>query len=443
MLNRPVCTTAPLDERNAWPGGKFVAWLAWLAPATYFLFEFLVRVLPSVVEADLQADMHASGASIGFNMGLYYLAYAPMQLVVGVLLDRFGGRLPIACSAIVLGLGCALFAVAQSIGWLGASRALMGLGSAFAYIGTIYVASAWFPARRIAFIAGVTAALGMIGAIAGQIVAGVVLEAMPWRSAMWILAGVGIGLAAFVWVLVPTRPQYLTDRIRKEHKAQGGGVLTGLKSVLGMPSNWMLAAAVALMYLPIGVFGSMWGDRYLEHALNLSPQVAQGADAMLFVGVAISAPLLGWWTDRNGKRLLGMRVSAFASMAALLLQFYWVTEATAMWSFPLLFLLGLGSGGLILGFAMAIDQNGSHARGAALAFVNCAQMGVVFAGQWLVGVLFDAFAGTEAIAVYTRFDCQQAFAILPISVAIAAVLLFVLRHKPCLGNDEVKPDVMH
>ncbi len=410
-----------------------MAWLAWLAPALYFLFEFLVRVLPSVIEGELQSEMAASAASIGFNMGLYYLAYAPMQLIVGAMLDRFGGRAPIGLSAIVLASGCILFAVAQSIGWLGAGRFLMGLGSAFAYIGAIYVASAWFPRRRIAFIAGLTAALGMVGAIAGQVVAGLVLEAMPWRTAMLILAGIAVALAVLMWLLIPDRPAYLTTRIKSVGSFKGGGVFKSILDVMRVRANWVLAVAVALLYMPVDVFASMWGDRFLEHVLKMSPEAAQWADAVVFLGIGLSAPLMGWWTDRTGRRLGAMRVSAALSFVALVLQFYVVDADTALWSFPLLFALGLGSGGVILGFAVAIDQNGDHARGAALAFVNCAQMGLVFAGEWLVGILLDLFSGKGSAMAFARADFQKALAILPLSVLLSIGLMFVLRHRAPMG----------
>ena len=127
---------------------------------------------PGVVEDTLQKEFQADAATFGFNMGMYYYAYAPMQLVVGLLLDHFGSRRPLALACVVCGLGAALFAVANSIGMLGAGRFLAGFGSAFAYVGTIYVASVWFPACRLALLAGVTAALGMAGAVLGETVLG-------------------------------------------------------------------------------------------------------------------------------------------------------------------------------------------------------------------------------------------------------------------------------
>ncbi|MCH2135449.1 MAG: MFS transporter [Phycisphaerales bacterium] len=441
MLNRAVCLEAPADEFSAWPGGRVTAWLAWTAPALYFLFEFLVRVLPSVIEPQLQSEVHATGAQFGFNMGLYYLAYAPMQLVVGVLLDRFGGRGPLTTSSIALAGGCVLFALATSIGWMGAGRFLMGFGSAFAYVGAIYVATSWFPRKRLALIAGLTAALGMLGAVAGQIVVGLLLETTPWRTAMWACAGTALALAVCMWMLIPDRPAYITRRICDCREAAGGTLRGALGSVLGRGVNWLLALITGLMFLPIGVFASLWGDRFLESGLGMAHQSATQADSMIYVGLGVSAPLMGWWTDRTGRRMGTMRIGTALMLISMLLQFYVVTPETAGWSWVLLFLMGFGGGSLILGFPLAIERNPAHARGLSMAFLNCGQMGLVFFGQWVTGLLFDLVAGSGDDVVYTLSDARKAFLMLPVAVALALGLQFLIPtgHQ---GSDSVAKGVI-
>ena len=128
-----------------YPEGRSRAWIAWSIPAIFFLYEFMIRVSPGVIEGDLQAQFEVSTTQIGFSMSMYYYAYAPMQLVVGILLDRLGGRWPMAIAALICAMGCFLFAVAGGMSGLGAARFLMGFGSAFAYVGTVYVGSIWFP----------------------------------------------------------------------------------------------------------------------------------------------------------------------------------------------------------------------------------------------------------------------------------------------------------
>jgi MFS family permease len=348
-----------------------------------------------------------------------------MQLVVGLLLDRFGGRRPLALSAVVLALGCVVFALGTSIGWMGAGRFLMGLGSAFAYVGTIYIATGWFPRRRMALIAGLTAALGMVGAMVGQAVLGLFLIDAPWRGVMWFLAGGGLVMGVIIWMLVPDRPAYLDKRVRRARIDAGGGVFAGLAQVVQRRANWTLAVASGLLFLPIGTFASLWGDRYLSETLGMTQAQGVAADAMIFLGIAISAPALGWCADRWGRPIGIMRVSGCVSMLALIAQFWGVDANIAWLSYPLLFTFGLASGAVILAFPVAIDLNGPHLRGGAITFLNFFQMSMVFGGQWLVGVVLDSISAGGHQGSYDRTDFQWAFMVLPIAVLAAIALLFV------------------
>ena len=164
-------------------------------PALFFLYEFMIRVLPAVIEGSLRDSMRASAGDIGLSMSFYYYAYGPMQLVVGVLLDRLGPRFPLAFAAIVCAIGAVAFALANSLFGLGAGRFLMGFGSAFAYVGTVYVATIWFPGRRIALLSGLTVTLGMLGAITAESTLQFLVEQTAWQNVMYGFAAVGVVLA--------------------------------------------------------------------------------------------------------------------------------------------------------------------------------------------------------------------------------------------------------
>ena len=90
----------------------------------------------------------ASEGEFGLAMGMYFLAYAPAQLIVGRMLDRFGTRVVVAPAAIIVALGCLLLASTDSIVLMGVGRFLQGLGSSVAYLGVVYLALVWFPPHR-------------------------------------------------------------------------------------------------------------------------------------------------------------------------------------------------------------------------------------------------------------------------------------------------------
>ena len=419
------------SDRGGYPAGPVRAWIYWSIPAIFFLYEFMLRVSPSVVETRLQDAFSAEAADIGLSMSMYYAAYAPMHLVGGVLLDRVGSRGPLMLAALICGLGAALFAMAAGLGMLGAGRFLAGIGSAFAYVGAIYVASVWFPSRRLSLLAGTTAALGMAGAVAGQSILGWLDHVVTWRQTAWCFAAVAVIIALVLVAVVPKRPQWFMKQRAESLCAQGieaDSMWHGLRCVLSSRSMWLLALVAGLLYLPLGTFGALWGDRYLSECLKLSDSMAATAAAMLFLGVGVAAPLMGLFADRTGKMretlILGS-VLALGSMIGLLA----LSPAGSGLAPVMLATLGFGIAGITVAFPMAIHASPHHARGVAICFVNFFQMLMVGISQWGTGVLLDA--GASAPGVYEAWDFRMAFSPLVGGLVLTVILAgFLPRPKP-------------
>ncbi len=77
-----------------------------LIAAFFYCYEFLLRILPGTLQGELsEAFGHISATTFGQLAVLYYFAYSPMQLPVGMLIDRFGPRklLSLACLCCTFG----------------------------------------------------------------------------------------------------------------------------------------------------------------------------------------------------------------------------------------------------------------------------------------------------------------------------------------------------
>ena len=86
----------------------------------------MIRVLPAVIEGPLQQQLGVTAGDIGLSMSFYYYAYGPMQIAVGVLLDKLGARGPLSIAAASRAIGALTFAAGSSLFGLGAGRFLMG-----------------------------------------------------------------------------------------------------------------------------------------------------------------------------------------------------------------------------------------------------------------------------------------------------------------------------
>tara|TARA_Y100000589_G_C27185339_1_gene642412 strand:- start:2532 stop:3551 length:1020 start_codon:yes stop_codon:yes gene_type:complete len=333
---------------------------------------------------------------------------------------------------LVIGAG-----VSSPIG-LAASRFLLGLGSAFAYIGAVYVAMTWFPHRRAAMLTGLTAGIGFSGAIAGEFL----LEAMfgtppSWSRGMWILAIFGAVFAIAIWIAVPERPSWHLQRVGRKTTHSMRSVLSGLKAVTTHRDTWLISIGCALMYLPLAFAGN-WGPRDLHVVLGISTEDAPKLYAMFYAGIGLGCPLVGWLSDRSGRRrpflIMGSLAAALGTLAMALLP-----ESASEWIWIILPVWGLVVSTYVLGYPMAADLNRRDAAGTAIAFVNC--IGMLLAGLmvWLFGVLVDGIAASRGHTEPQADDFRLSLMILAAFMTLACVANSLARERS-QSDDAVASD---
>jgi MFS family permease len=157
----------------------------------------------------MQSELAAAwgGNHIGTIISAYYVAYALMALVAGVLLDRYGAKRTIPLGIAVVGVGCIIFAQGTYLAGL-AGFVIQALGAIFAFIGSSYVAARYLPARMLAIFLGFTQCLGMAGAAFGSKPVHMAIDPtgsfhVPWQSVWIAFAVMGFVLAAATWIIMP------------------------------------------------------------------------------------------------------------------------------------------------------------------------------------------------------------------------------------------------
>jgi sugar phosphate permease len=107
-LHSPILPPKDNDDLSPPTNLKSLFFLAWLLCAIFYFFQYAVRSAPGVMQSELTAAW--GGNHIGAMISAYYVAYALMALVAGVLLDRYGARKTIPFGIAVVGVGCLIFA---------------------------------------------------------------------------------------------------------------------------------------------------------------------------------------------------------------------------------------------------------------------------------------------------------------------------------------------
>ncbi|MEE2907895.1 MAG: MFS transporter [Planctomycetota bacterium] len=408
--------------------GHPLAWVIWSVPALFFLYEFILRIAPSLLLPDLERSMHLTEVGIGAALGAYYYAYAPMQLVVGVLLDRFGSRRLLTLAAVICVIGLAVGAGVTTAAGLAASRFLLGLGSAFAYIGAVYVAMTWFPHRRMAMLTGLTAGVGFAGAVGGEFLLQAIFGTPPdWARGMWILAIAGLVFAVAIWLAVPERPAWHLERTGRDTPHNLRSVLHGLRRVAFHGPTWLVSLGCALMYIPLAFAGN-WGPRDLHTVLDVSTNQAPRMYALFYVGIGLGCPLVGWLSDRTGQRrpflIFGSLTAALGTLAMAILP-----ETARDWTWVILPLWGLVVSTYVLGYPLATELNRKDAAGTAIAFVNFVGMLVAGLMVWLFGMMIDTIASNRGHDQPDGSDFRWGLGVLAI-VMVLAVIAHLLVPKP-------------
>ena len=376
---------------------------AWATGAVFFFYAWVLRVAPSVMVEELMRDFAVGAGVLGHLSAAYFYGYAGMQIPVGLLLDRFGPRRLMTVAAVVCAGGCVLFATGGSLATVTAGRFLIGASAAFSLVGAMAIAGHWFPANRFAIFSGLAMAMGMAGGVFGQAPLRLAIEASDWRTTMLLLAAGGVAIAVAAWATV-----------RDRQRGTGGmaHVLSGLGTVVRHRQTWLIALTGLGTSAPLLAFAGLWGVPFLETAYGMSRTSAATLTSAFFAGWGVGAPLLGWLSDRIGRRrdplLIGLALKTVALVALIYIPDLPVPAVAC-----LCFLVGLFGSAQILCFALVKENHTLALSGTAIGFLNGIITGAGALFQPLVGVLLDlAWTGETLLGarVYQANDYRVAFA---------------------------------
>jgi MFS family permease len=401
-----------------------VAWIAWLAAATFFFYAWVLRVSPSILVDELMRELGAGGAVVGQLSALYFYAYAGAQLPVGVVLDRFGARIPLTAAVLVCSAATVLFAASGSMLGISGGRFLIGLGAAFSLVGAIHIASQSLPAKKFAMLSGLAMMAGMIGGVVGQGPMRILIDANGWRPTYLVVAALGVLLALVVWLSVPDEKQS-SDRTRP--------MLVGLWGVLREPQNWLNSIAGLGATGPLLGFGALWGVPYLQQLLTVSPAEAAGLASLTLAGWGVGAPFFGWISDRSGRRRGPMLTGVVLSFIALSVLLHTSVESP-LFAGLLSFAIGFGGSAQIVTFAFARGHNLPANTATAYGFLNGIVVGAGALFQPAIGFVLDARSARTStgdvsvgVSTYSVDDYRWALSLLLVGLVVSAVVACFLR----------------
>ncbi len=400
--------------------------------ATFYLYEFILQVAPSVMAESMMQTFKVTGQGFGMISAFYFYAYAPTQLPAGVLFDRYGPRKLMTFAILLCAAGSAFFASTDSVYTACLGRFLIGIGSAFSFIGVLVLTSRWFPAHYFAVLAGIAQLMSSVGAMFGEMPLAALINVVGWRNASFILAGIGVMLAGLFWVFIRDYPHQQNQVIPQHYLLHEWKRLV---AVCKHSYTWCIGGYAFAIWTPIAVFAALWGIPYLQEKYQIGVVAASGLCSMIWIGIGIGSPFLGWLSDVMESRRLSLGISSVLGLTATLVLLYAPNLPYGL-AYFVLFILGLGAGGQTVSFAVVKENNTPDLVGTASGFNNLSVL--------IGGALFQPFVGyllqrnSEAsrlvnnVPVYNVENYQTALMVMPICffISLIFVLFFIKESHP-------------
>jgi len=214
-----------------------LAWVIYLLVAMFLMYEMALQVAPSVMTAQVMADLNLNAKSLSAAVGVYFFSYAMMQIPCGMIFDRFNARSIMSVVVALCALSAWLMGHAESSFTLASARFLMGGASAFAFVGVLTVAYRWFSDKWYAFLVGITQLLASVGAVFGTAPLAEYLSSVTWHNAFNQLSIVGGVLALSIFLIVRQSPASTLDYVKGTKKIS---LRESFKEVGGNTQTWWL-----------------------------------------------------------------------------------------------------------------------------------------------------------------------------------------------------------
>ena len=401
--------------------GRSLVMVGWFFCALFFFYAFILRVAPAVMVDDLMKEFSVGAAILGYLSATYLYIYAALQIPLGLVVDKYGLRGVVAGGCALCGIGSIIFSLADNVYLAYLGRGLVGAGAAFSFVGALNMAARWFPSR-FAVLGGWAQMMGSAGGFVGQALLSLAVAIFGWRSCNLSLGIAGLFLAILLLFSVrdPKEDQKPRDNF---------SIWVSLKNVCANTQTWLATVAAAGLTGALLAFGGLWGVPYLMKARAIDKPDAASFISIIFVGWAIGAPFFGWLSDRIGRRRILLLWGTFGAALTTGTTILVPTLSTTL-VIVILFLQGFFSASMILGFALAKDNNPPESSGVALGLINTFVVGSGAILQPLVGVLLDyRWTGEmfDGIRVFNLMDFQVSMLILPFVCLISFASAFYIR----------------
>ena len=263
----------------------------------------------------LRASLHLSTFEVGLIPGLVFLGALASSIPAGRITDRIGAGRALSLAQLGVAIGVSIAALASGRAIFLAGIALAGIGYGTVNPATNVLSTGLVPRRRRALFLSVK----QMGVTLGGLVAGLMLphlaQALGWRAALAIAAGVLLGGAGV--------GRWITRRERAGWFAPAGERLdhTRSREISVSVPGWRPTALFGFVMSGVQLSLAGYLTLYLVDTHGFSKTTAGVALSVAFAAACLGRIVWGWLSDRffasHATTLVLISVTSVAALAGL------------------------------------------------------------------------------------------------------------------------------
>jgi MFS family permease len=401
--------------------------LVFAAFASAYFISTLIRAITATLSPVLTQELSLQAHELGLLAGGFSLGFAMVQIPMGDWLDRYG---PKKTALVLMGfavLGCIAFALAQNFYGLWLARILTGVGVSGCLMAPLTGNRRWLtPASQMRANSWLLMA-GSLGMLMSTLPVQWLLPITGWRV---MFMGVGVillvsMLAIFAWV-----PRWQNKVIEQRSDHQGHRAPSPAQQGWRASYSQVMVHPYFRRTVPIGFMGygsllaiqTLWAGPWMVNVDHYSQ--VQSAQGLFAINLAMMF-CFGWW---------GWAVPRFQSRGITVQALVNNAYPLCLLSLGVMVFVGPGYGAVTLTcycltssvIAMVQPTVGlsfpSHLAGKALCAYNLVIFLGIFAVQWGLGLMIDAFGA----AGFAQEDSYKAAFFVDLCCCSVAFLYFLM-----------------
>lgn len=370
------------------------------------LFSYLLiatqRTTPGLITDQLMAEFNITAAAIGLLTSIQFLAYAGLQIPIGILSDRYGPNFFLIIGTILNGIGTLLYSFAANELVLLAARILVGMGDATIWVNMVLILGQWFKIREFVKLLGVAGMTGSLGFLMATVPFSAWISLTGWRPLFLTVGIVLCLLGIFLYFILVKKPRELFQTASAIHQTMQTheNILLLLKRIFSSKQAW---ATFFCHFGVVGTYIGFIGSWAVPFGMQLYGLNRSAASQLIMVGLfgsIIGAPLTTWVTTRIGsikRPYVLVQMIVFLSWIGF---FLFSGQPPYLLLFVLFFLIGYGNGASAITFAIVRKSFSIKDAGVVSGFANTGGFLSAVLLPGMFGKVLDHFQGAEISTGY-------------------------------------------